>query len=304
MRVAFAVSEVGTNAAAGDFFTAVELGAALSANFGWDVAYLPKGDAWYELTGFDILVVMLDDYDLGKIRCQKPGLVKVGWARNWFERWCQNPSVANYNVLLASSQSAARFMSEQVGKLVKMMHIATNNERFDIGLRSNVDALDFVFTGNYWQSERDVVDALVQLPSALRGAVYGKNWEQLPALKRLHKGFMPYEQLPAVYAQASIVIDDANHVTKEWGAANSRVFDALAAGCLVITNSASVSEEVFGGMLPVYRDPAQLTELIKYYLSQESVRIELQRKLRDIVIGKHQYKHRSMEFRVWLQQSK
>jgi hypothetical protein len=40
-----------------------------------------------------------------------------------------------------------------------------------------------------------------------------------------------------VYRQAAIVIDDANHVTKTWGAANSRVFDALAAGCLVITNS-------------------------------------------------------------------
>jgi hypothetical protein len=31
-------------------------------------------------------------------------------------------------------------------------------------------------------------------------------------------------------------IDDANHVTKIWGAANSRVFDALAASCHVIIN--------------------------------------------------------------------
>lgn len=40
-----------------------------------------------------------------------------------------------------------------------------------------------------------------------------------------------------------------------------RVFDALAAGCLVITNSRPVSDELFGGALPVYDDAKTLHEL-------------------------------------------
>lgn len=70
-------------------------------------------------------------------------------------------------------------------------------------------------------------------------------------MKLLYRGFVKYDELPSVYAQSRLVIDDANHQTKTWGAANSRVFDALAAGCLIITNSQSVSDEVFGDLLPV-----------------------------------------------------
>ena len=70
-----------------------------------------------------------------------------------------------------------------------------------------------------------------------------------------------------LYQQSLLVLDDANHVTKTWGAANSRVFDALAAGCLVITNSQSVSDEVFDGELPVYRDPMHLKELVDHFLN-------------------------------------
>ena len=45
------------------------------------------------------------------------------------------------------------------------------------------------------------------------------------------------------------------------------MFDALAAGCLVITNAQSVSDACFDGLLPVYRDAAHLEVLLDRYLN-------------------------------------
>lgn len=295
LTVGFAVTESGPEAVAGDYFTALELGSSLSTRFGWQAVYLPRGESWYDLTGIDVLVVMLQDYDLRKIHGFKPNLVKVGWARNWFEDWCAKSTFIGYDLLLASSSYAARYMSERIGKLVRVMRIATNSKRFDFNLRSISPTWDVAFTGTYWQSDRDIVDALIELPDHLHIAVFGKHWEQVPKITKWHKGFVPYKQLSSVYSEAAIVIDDSNHVTKEWGAANSRVFDALAAGCLVITNSASVSDEVFDGLLPVYQNPSHLAELVEMYLKDEEARLGLQKRLRDIVIKMHQYKHRAIE---------
>lgn len=265
IRLAFAVTETGPDAAAGDYFTALELGTALQARFGWQIEYHPKGDGgegWYDLAGVDLLVVMVEEYELPAIRNASPHLVTIAWARNWFERWCDHPWVADYDLHLASSRQAADFMSQRTGKLARLLRIAANPERLNTDGRPARPTLDYVFTGHYWQSERDIVDALSALPTHYRGAIYGKHWEQVPALAHLHRGFVPYGRIHEVYRQAAIVIDDANHVTKEWGAANSRVFDALAAGCLVITNSQSVSDDAFDGRLPVYESPESLANLL------------------------------------------
>lgn len=295
IKLAFAVTETGLEAAAGDYFTALELGAALQVRFGWQVEYRAKGAGWYDLAGVDLLVVMVDEYELPAIRQASPHLVTLAWARNWFERWCGHPWIAGYDLHLASSRRATDFMSRRIGKWVRLLRIATNPGRFNTEGRPGRPALDYVFTGHYWRSERDVVVALSALPPQYRGAIYGKNWEQVPALAHLHRGFVPYEQIHDVYRQAAIVIDDANHVTKGWGAANSRVFDALAAGCLVITNSRSVSDDAFDGRLPVYDSPEGLGNLLERYLNDENGRARLLNELRGMVLAKHCYRHRAME---------
>lgn len=295
LRLAFAVTETGPEAAAGDYFTALELGAALQVRFGWQIEYRPKGQEWYDLAGVDLLVVMVEEYELPEIRQASTQLVTIAWARNWFERWCEHPWIADYDLHLASSRQAADFMSQLTGKRSRRLRIATNPARFNTEGRPARAILDYVFTGHYWQAERDIVDALSALPTHYRGAIYGKHWELVPALAHLHRGFVPYGQIHEVYRQAVIVIDDANHVTKEWGAANSRVFDALAAGCLVITNSQSVSDDAFEGRLPVYENPKALSELLDHYLCDVEERNRLLDELRGMVLKRHCYHQRALE---------
>lgn len=112
---------------------------------------------------------------------------------------------------------------------------------------------------------------------------------------------MRYANLPHVYRQAAIVIDDANHVTKAWGSANSSVFDALAAGCLVITNSESASLDAFNGELPIYRSNNDLAQLVAHYANDQKSRADLQERLRNIVLARNCYSYRAFEFGLHLE---
>lgn len=301
IRIAFAVTETGQDAAAGDYFTALELGTALSGRYGCDVEYLPEGESWYALEGVDVLIAMREDFDVRLIRQAKSSLLTVAWARNWFERWCEQPGMSSYSAVLASSRQAAHWMSTRLGRLVGTLRIATNVERFGQLLRPEADEYDFVFSGSYWGSQRDIDSALRLLEPGFRGAIFGRHWEAVPELAHWYRGFVPYAGLPDIYRRTTVVIDDANHVTKDWGAANSRVFDALAAGCLVITNSQTVSDEVFAGELPVYVGADELQDALTYYLANPDVRSSLVERLRSRVLREHGYAQRAVALYSLLQ---
>ncbi len=290
--LAFAVTEVG-HTAAGDLFTAQELGNEIKNQFGWRVVYLPISE-WYELRGIDFLVTMRDDYDLTRIQGASPHLVKIGWARNWFDRWAGREWIEHYDLLLASSAQATDYLNQATGLGVEKLQIATNPLAFfDTGQERT---LDYVFTGSYWKAEREIMSFLDPGATGLKGAVYGKGWDDFEPFKDVYRGFLNYEQLPAIYARSKIVIDDANHVTKPWGSTNSRVFDAIASGCLVLSNSPLASKEAFDGELPTYDSEESLRKLLVEFSSNEPRRRELVERLQRRVFRQHTYEHRAGSF--------
>lgn len=303
MRIAFIITSLDELIGAGDYYTALELGAALEYKFSCDVVFISADSLIVDMTDIDIMISMLHDFNLKRIINQNKNLVKIAWARNWFENWVSSTWFNDYDMLMASSKIACRFISEKTGRLVNLLRIATNPERFNLSKRHTNNIMwDVVFTGSNWQSTRDVSSSLPIIEKKHRVAVFGKNWENIHGMSALSHGFIPYKNIHSIYNASLIVIDDANHVTKKWGAANSRVFDALAAGCLVISNSRHVSDEVFSGLLPVYSDAASLSELVDHFLVNHSARHQLLDSLREIVISKHLYRHRAIQLGLYLPQ--
>ena len=139
--------------------------------------FCPKID-WYDLKEVDVLVVLIDGYELSKMREAKPELVKVAWMRNWFERWACRPDFESYDVFLCSSQKAARWMRESQRKPAIVFPLATNPERFAGGEADDSLTSDYCFTGSNWTLPRDI-EGMVQ-PEKLhdyRFAVFGRGWE-------------------------------------------------------------------------------------------------------------------------------
>lgn len=302
LHIAIAVTDHGQSVTAGDYFTAQELAHALGA-YGWDVTYLSrKKGEWYKIPeSVDVVLNLLDAYDLNKIPLRNKRLLKIAWARNWFDRWCEMSCFNDYDLVFSSSQKSCVYINENSRQAALLLPIASNPDRFRNPPNcSNLDIYksEVCFTGSYWDHPRDIIDGVSQeILDKYDFSIFGAHWEKVDKFKEYTKGFLEYDEIPCVYHQTKIVIDDANHVTKPYGSVNSRVFDAIMSGALVITNGFEGSNELFDGKLPFYADQASLTKLINYYLSNEDKRREKIKTLKRVVLEKHTYKQRAETFR-------
>ena len=293
LRIGFIVTEANFQASAGDFFTAYELGNQFVEQFGWEVSYLSKNEDWYDLQALDVIIVMRDDYDLRKIYNTKPSLIKVIWIRNWFDRLLERKWVKEYDCIWSSSNKSADYLSQKLSKLVNVVRIGTDPERFSRGEFKPELQSDYCFTGSYWNSPREIIDFLNPDNLPYDFGLYGFNWDQVDKFKDYARSSIAYTEMPHVYASTKIVIDDANIATKEWGSVNSRVFDALGAGTLVITNGIAGSHEVFQGLLPTYDSSESLESLLREYLEDDDKRLTLVGKLQELVRQNHTYRERA-----------
>ena len=306
LHIAFAVSNKGENVAEGDYFTALELANEFK-KFGWKTSFLSrKHNEWYELDeSIDILIVLIDSYDLSKIKCKNKKIITIAWARNWFDRWIKNKSFYLYDFIFASSKQACEYIEKHSGKKAILFPIATNENRFsknNENMYNDFFKCDYCFTGSYWNDDRDIINKLNPDKLPFKFHIYGKNWEKFDKFKPYYKGFVSYKEMPKVYSNTKIVIDDANRVTKPFGSVNSRVFDALASGVLVITNGKLGSLELFDGKLPYYETSEELEKLLNLYLNDEDLRLKKIKELQKIVLEKHTYYERAKFFKNFLKE--
>lgn len=299
--IAIAVTDHGNEVRAGDYFTAQELASSFE-EYGWEVIYLSKKkNEWYKLPEkVDLVLSLLDAYNLNEL-AYKEGLIKVAWARNWFDRWCENPSFNQYDVVFGSSKKACDYIQKNSRQSPILLPIATSPQRFEeVPLCSDVAYYqsDVCFTGSYWDYPRDIMWGLSDnIINNYKVSVFGAHWEKVDRFKAITKGFVEYKNMPCVYHHTKIVIDDANHVTKPYGAVNSRVFDAIISGALVITNGIEGADELFAGELPSYQTEEELDALIQFYLQNENKRISKVSRLRGMIFKTHTYQHRADAFR-------
>jgi GT2 family glycosyltransferase len=289
--VGFIVSDAGDLTSAGEYYTASELGRAMQKMLPIHARYITEPE-WYDLTGVDILVVMVNKFDIHRVKQANPFLVSINWMRQWFDRWAADDSIYAYDYLFASSQTAADYVANRTGRPVDVLPIATNFETFSKGKRRQDLVSDYCFTGSRFGMTRAI--ELQLKPDTIQGTgrIYGFNWEATP-FEAMSAGPVNYSGIPDIYASTKIVLDDANIATKDWGSCNSRVFDAMAGGCLLITNGALGVQELFGDLVPTFDSEESLTETVNYWLSHDDERQARIAQLRKLIREEHTYDARA-----------
>lgn len=283
----------------GDYYTAHELGDAL-ARLGWEVTYLERWrDAWYDPEPtIDVVFSLLDALDVRRL---PEGIVSVAWVRNWTDRWLSHPWFDEYDIVLASSQRSKVLIDAGSAHVAELLPLATNPERFQVPEPRVAPTTDVVFAGNHWGQDRGIQELVPRLLAGRHSvAIFGKGWESVPGVGAVARGPLPYDDLPAAYAGAAVVLDDTATPTLPYGAVNSRVFDALAAGTLVVTDNGAGAAELFGDRLPAADDPDGLAALVETYLADPEARRQRVDELRAIVLERHTYAHRARELQAIL----
>jgi GT2 family glycosyltransferase/spore maturation protein CgeB len=291
LKAAITVTRNLESAGYGDFYTAHELGSALT-EAGWAVSYVERyGDAWYEQLGdVDAVIVLLDAFDVRRV---PPGVLTVAWIRNWLERWTAIPWFEQFDVVLTSSHKLAEQVREVSSHEPVVFPLATDPRHFRPRGATRAGA---VFTGNHWGEGR-LTKVLGRLPEL---DVYGKGWGAVPSVVPAWRGHLAYDDLPAVYARARFVLDEAAVSTRRQASVNSRVFDALAAGALPVTDQDEGADELFGPDLPRHRGDLPSVEAALGMGEEERVRrVET---LRKVVLAEHTYEQRARTLQTVLLQ--
>jgi GT2 family glycosyltransferase/spore maturation protein CgeB len=295
-HVALTVSSHDPSAGYGDWFTAHELGDALAA-FGWRVDYIAReGDEWYRGDpGVDAVVVLHDSCDIRRLPRRA---VTVAWARAWPDKWLDREWFDDFDIVFASSERIAELVRERSSKVAALLPLATNPERFAPSTPDPTRECDVLFVGNFWGQHRHIAEALPQLArNGLRVAVYGKGWDQLPEFAGIHKGYLAYDDIPAAYASARVVVDDAAMPTIAYGSVNSRVFDALGTGAIVVTNGRLGVEGLFDPEFPTWTDAASLVRVVRDVIADPGPARRLAARHREAVLQSHTYAARAVAVR-------
>lgn len=109
---------------------------------------------------------------------------------------------------------------------------------------------DLLFVGNSRNVLRTVVSDALQ--AGLEPAVYGSRWEELIPPPLVKGTYLPNEALRRHYASASIVLNDHWEDMRQHGFVSNRLFDAVASGARVVTDSVPGLDGIFGDRVVSY----------------------------------------------------
>jgi hypothetical protein len=178
--------------------------------------------------------------------------------------------VRQFDLVYAASPAWARTMSGRSGVEVKVLLQATDPAVFGLmggergtdlpGQQREAQGGGVVFVGQARRGgpRRIVMDAIA---AGLTPQVWGPRWEaHIPP--ELHRGdHIRNGDLAALYRGASIVLADHWPDMAREGFISNRLFDAVACGARVISDSVDGIGALFDGAVQCYNDPADLAAL-------------------------------------------
>ncbi|MFG6502794.1 hypothetical protein [Microbacterium sp. P05] len=168
-------------------------------------------------------------------------------------------SVGAFDIVFAASQPWASSASREFGKEIRPLLQCTDATRFHPSGRAR--GRDIVFVGTARGIFRPSVVAPIR--AGIPVQVFGPDWrEWIPASAIAGTG-VPNADLPALYEQADVVLNDHWPAMKEQGFIANRPYDVVAAGGRVISDDVEGIRETFEGAVVTYRDVDELIALLR-----------------------------------------
>lgn len=187
----------------------------------------------------------------------------------------------NFDVIAVASPAYAAELNRAGIKAVYVPQF-TNPEKFypdpDPALAS-----DILFVGSNWHDRTSLCYAL---EAGFTVAVYGYNWQGIVPPEMYKAPYIANTELNRYYSSAKIVLNDHRPDMKDFGFVNNRIYDATAAGALVISDYMPEIETAYGDAVPMYKNKEELARLLEYYLVHEDERLALAAKARRITLEK------------------
>ncbi|MGL4340633.1 MAG: glycosyltransferase family protein, partial [Rhodoglobus sp.] len=295
-KLLFCVSTDDLTEAKGDLYVALGLAKYLR-RLGWGITLWPAS-RWAEETPEDIdaAVVMIESFVPGLVRTETK---LIAWVRNWTDVWSALPYLDSFSQVWCSSQLSAERIRSVFDGAVEVVPLATDIEIFS---STDVERLPAVVTTtNFWGVNRTLISALSALARTETVTWFGRNSRYLDIPPSVdHQDAISYFSLPAVYSHWQFVVDDLIEPAALYGNQNSRLFDALACGALVVTNTPAMLAELGLEQTPSYNENTTLVDLITDLRNNPTQTRERMARLTEVVRSRHTYEIRAQQVSVLL----
>ncbi len=299
LKIVFVTLEKGENAKTGDYFVAQGLSKCLG-DMGYEIDFIKtvnNEDKYLLDESIDVVISLVNSFDIDKIRTDNGLLIKVAWILDWAMWWTNKPFFESFDIVLTTHRTALEHIEETTGYLPTLFYEAVDTELFNMQAEPKEEyECDYMFAGTDWNDDRDITELLDPSVIPYKFNIYGNKWEDYDKFNDYYKGYINHEDMPSVYASTKIVLDDVTRQTQTDSAVNNRIYDAIATGSLVITNGDRGAREVFGDKLPTFYDQDTLEQMLDYYINNPDERKLIVEELQSIILEKHTYKKRAEQF--------
>lgn len=270
----------------GDFHFAAALQGALRRQ-GQEVV-LDYRNCWYRETAplDDVVLVLrgLERY------APNPDHVNLLWLISHPDAFTEEEA-AEFDHVFAAGDPYARRLAERVTTPVETLLQATDPDRFSFGAPDPDLHHDVLFIGNSRNEYRPVVKAAVE--AGLPLAVYGGLWEQFLPEGVLRGTHVPNASVPAYYRSARVVLNDHWSDMRREGFLSNRLFDLVACGATVVSDTIAGLEEVFGSAIATYDSVDEVGPVVRRILDHPPHDIAARRAFAERIRTQHSFDARA-----------
>jgi hypothetical protein len=251
-----------------------------------------------ETAALDQVVVVLR----GGVRVAPvPGAVNILWIISR-PNWVGADEMRGFDVVCAASPTWARERSEEWGIPIVPLLQATDTERFHPGVPRADPGFDWLFVGNAYEENREIVFAA--LAAGLPLSVFGRSWPGRIPEECIAGSYFPNERLGSAYASAAVVLNDHKEDMRTAGFLSNRLFDAAAVGARVLTDDVAGLHEVFGESVRSLAEVGDLSSLAEADLDRIFGSEGYRRACAEAVCSEHSFDKRAEQLLVLAQEAR
>ncbi|WP_196808960.1 glycosyltransferase [Conexibacter woesei] len=218
----------------------------------------------------------------------RPGQVNLLWVISHPELVTGGECDRYDHVFVASAPDAER-LSKLTSTPVSVLEQATDPAVF-FPERDDALAHEVTFVGNSRGVLRRSLAGL--LPTERDVAVWGKDWDRLIDTRHVIGEYLPNDEVRRAYASAGVLLNDHWDDMREQGYISNRVFDALAAGAVLLSDDVPGLAERFGDAVATYASDEDLRVAVDRLLADPEAAAAMARRGRALILAEHTFGHR------------
>lgn len=175
--------------------------------------------------------------------------------------------IESYDLVYTSSETHWSLLRSVCRTRVELLRQCTDVRRFQFPSRPLDEDLavraDIVYVASSHATRRDM--ALWAVESGEPFRLFGRYWDKVGYGHLVEREYVENEKLPALYQSARLSLNDHWADMKNFGFINNRVFDCLASGLPVLSDSFPELREVLGDGILYANSASEFREAIKRY---------------------------------------